>query len=320
MKYLIVDSTNNFIRNYAVVPTMDLNGNLNGGTIGFLRSLAAFIYVTRPDKVILVWDGPNGSAKRRAIFKEYKEGRKPIRLNRDPDFDHQKADINKVEQRIRLGEYLEDLPVYQISVPDIEADDVIGYLCRLFKEDEKVIVSGDKDMFQLISPKTSVYVPIKKEFYSDKNVFESFGVHCCNLAIGRALVGDDSDNLRGVKGIGFKTLVKLFPFLQQDVKIELKNIFEHCEQNKSDKKNGDKYQRILDCTQIVIDNYNVMQLENPIIGLTSIHRIERSLEKEMSFNATSFRLKTLEDGVTTFNDSFYSPFRGIIANLPTKRG
>ena len=56
-----------------------------------------------------------------------------------------------------------------------------------------------------------------------------------------------------------------------------------------------------------------MQLEEPIIGFASIHKIEESLAKDVAFNATSFRIKLYEDGVTTFNDSFFSVFRCLAA-------
>jgi DNA polymerase I len=306
-KILIVDSTNNFIRCYSVIPTMDVQGNMNGGVVGFLRSLSLFVHHHNPDKIILVWDGQNGSKKRRTIIKDYKEGRKPTRLNRDPDFNHGDPEQNKIYQRLRLGEYLQDLPVYQMSIPDVEADDVIAYLTKMFSEDEKVIVSNDKDFFQLLGDKISIFSPTKKEFFCPEKVHEIFGVYPVNFAIARAIVGDDSDNLKGIKGIAFKKLVKLFPFMTQSEKVTLDQLFKFCEDQ------GEKYKRFLDGKQIIIDNHKVMQLEDPIIGLISIQKIEHCLEKDITFNATSFRMKSYADGITTFNDGFYQPFRALLA-------
>jgi len=307
MKLLIVDATNNFVRNYAVVPTLTTNGEPNGGVVGFLRSLGFFCRITSPDKIILVWDGPGGSKKRKAILKDYKEGRKPLRLNRNFEFELVDVEKNKVDQRIRLGLYLKDLPVYQLSIPDVEADDVVGYLVKMFYEDEKVIVSNDKDFYQLVSDKVSVFSPTKKMFMTDKVIYETFGIHPNNFALARALVGDESDNIKGIKGIGFKTLIKKFPFMSGVEKVTLDQLFKYCEEN------GEKFKRFLDDKQVIIDNHQVMQLENPIIGIGSIHKIEESLQKEIVFNATSFRMKLYEDGVTTFTDSFFQPFRCIIA-------
>ena len=304
MKILIIDGTNNFVRNYVIVPLMNMNGELNGGVIGFLRSLGSFVRLTQPDRIIISWDGPGGSKKRRAILKDYKEGRKPLRLNRS-ELNTEDSDDNKRQQRIRLGEYLSDLPVYQISVSDIESDDTIAYLVKMFPHDEKVIVSNDKDFFQLIGDKVSMYSPTKKEFVSSERVFADFGVYPINFAIARAIVGDPSDNLKGIRGIAFKKLIKLFPFMSSPEKTTLSYLFEYCEQQ------GEKYKRFVDGKQIIIDNYKVMQLCDPLIGMASIHKIEDSLSKDVAFNATSFRVKTFQDGVTTFNDSFFQPFRVI---------
>jgi len=264
--------------------------------------LGLFVRITQPDKIIIVWDGPGGSKKRRAIIKEYKSGRKPLRLNRS-DLNTEDSDDNKRQQRIRLGEYLNDLPIYQISISDIEADDVIGYLVKMFPDDEKVIVSNDKDFFQLVGNKITIYSPTKKEFLSKERIFQDFVVYPINFAIARAIVGDESDNIKGIYGVAFKKLIKLFPFMSQPEKVTLDQLFEYCEQQ------GEKYKRFMDNKQIIIDNHKVMQLEEPIIGFASIHKIEDSLAKDVAFNATSFRIKLYEEGITTFNDSFFLPFR-----------
>ena len=79
---LIIDGMNTFIRNFIVVPSMDTNGEPNGGVIGFLRSLKFLIREFKPSKVVIVWDGEGGSKKRRNIYIDYKSGRKP-RTNRE---------------------------------------------------------------------------------------------------------------------------------------------------------------------------------------------------------------------------------------------
>jgi len=312
MKILLVDGANNYIRNYAVVPTLTVHGEPNGGVIGFLRSLGMFVRITTPDKIVIVWDGPGGSKKRRAIVGEYKEGRKPIRLNRNFEFEVDNPEQNKVYQRVRLAEYLQDLPLFQMSIPDIEADDTIAYLVKLFAQDEKVIVSGDKDFYQLIGDKVSVYSPTKKEFFTAEKVHTEFGVYPINFAIARAIVGDNSDNLKGIKGIAFKKLVKMFPFMTLPEKVTLDQLFEFCV------KEGEKYNRFIEGKQVIINNQKIMQLDDPIISLASIQKIEQSLTKDVTFNATSFRMKSYIDGVTTFNDSFFSVFRAILARKDIK--
>ena len=81
-KLLIIDAMNAFIRNYVMNPSLAADGSPIGGTKGFLMSLQKMIRDMQPDNVVVVWDGGGGSAKRRTIVKEYKEGRKPLKLNR----------------------------------------------------------------------------------------------------------------------------------------------------------------------------------------------------------------------------------------------
>lgn len=153
------------------------------GTILGLRKLVS---LTKPDKIIFAWDAPGGSKKRRAIIENYKDGRKPIKLNRK--FEHQldNEQENRIQQRIRLGQYLNDLPLHQIIIEDIEADDVISFLCQYYKDDRKVIASNDKDFLQLLNENTIVYNS-KKVFMTAKDVHKEFGIHPRNFALARAL-------------------------------------------------------------------------------------------------------------------------------------
>ena len=79
MRVLLVDGTNSYLRNYAVVPTLDKNGERNGGVYGMLTTISFFLKTIRPDKLIICWDGKGGSKKRRSIYGEYKSGRKAIK-------------------------------------------------------------------------------------------------------------------------------------------------------------------------------------------------------------------------------------------------
>ena len=81
-RVLIVDALNAYLRAYIVDPSLSSNGQPIGGIKGFIKILQKLVRQTRPDNVVVVWDGPNGSKKRKSMDKNYKEGRKPIRLNR----------------------------------------------------------------------------------------------------------------------------------------------------------------------------------------------------------------------------------------------
>ena len=312
-KILLIDGTNNFIRNYAVIPTMDNHGEPNGGVFGFLRTLGMIIRNLSPDRVIIVWDGPGGSQKRKEIMKEYKAGRKPIRLNRNFDWEMVDVDKNKIKQRYRLAEYLANIPVQQVVVDNVEADDVIAYLVKYFDEDEKFIISNDKDFLQLVSDDTKIYKRGKEDWnlVGTKEVVEKWNIYPKNFALARAIVGDSSDNIKGINRIGMKTLMKLLPLFCEEEKVSLNQLFTVCEEEDKKDKTGKKYKRFLDAKELVINNLRMMQLSEPIIGPASIQKIKMSIGKEIRFNATTFRVKLMEDGITTLGDNFFNLFSYI---------
>ena len=315
-KILLVDSTNNFLRCFAVIPTLNNDGEPNGGTFGFLRSLAFFARMTDCDQIILVWDGPGGSKKRKDILSSYKEGRKPMRLNRNFDFELIDPEQNKIRQRLRLGEYLSDLPVTEITISDVEADDVIAYLAHYFSGDEKVIVSNDGDFYQLLDDTIKIYSPTAKEMRTKEWLYEKFNIHPYNFCLARAIAGDKSDKIAGVPGIGLKNkstrLHKYFPFLSGEEKVTLDQLFAYCEEK------GGKHKRFLDARQVIIDNYKIMQLQNSIISPSSTFKIRECLGKKQSFNATQIRIKMLQDDIHTLGSSFFQPFKYIDAKRKAK--
>ena len=81
-RVLIIDALNAYLRAYIVDPSLSTNGQPIGGLKGFIKILQKLARETRPDNIIIAWDGPDGSRKRKIMDKNYKAGRKPIRLNR----------------------------------------------------------------------------------------------------------------------------------------------------------------------------------------------------------------------------------------------
>ena len=103
-RLLVIDALNMFVRAYIVNPSMSTNGNPVGGVLGFLGILRKLIRESKPDQVIICWDGPGGSLKRRQVVKEYKEGRKPLRKNYEVDgMDEQSEVDNKIWQQFLLA-------------------------------------------------------------------------------------------------------------------------------------------------------------------------------------------------------------------------
>jgi DNA polymerase-1 len=298
---LLVDGTNQFIRHYVVYSSTDINGNPFGGVVGFLRSLGSIVSLTKPTKVVIAFDAPGGSQRRRAICREYKEGRKPSRLNRKFDIGDDKEQNNKKAQEQYLREYLKDLPVSVICINNIEADDVLAYLCLLNPNERKVIVSSDHDFYQLLDANTLIYQPSKKNFYTLKDCTRENGIYPINFALARAFTGDSSDNLKGIPGIGLKTLLKLVPQFGQPEELSAQEVFDFCSQQE-----GKKYPLFAEHKQRVLDNYSVMRLRDPIISLASATQIKSSIQESASMNATGLRIKLMRDGIDIGNNFLQS--------------
>ena len=262
---MFIDGLNMFIRSYIVNPQMDKHGNPIGGCIGFLKSLQKVSRKFQPDEVVVAWDGHEGSQRKRSLNKEYKEGRGPIRFNRRLiELDPAEQAKNKAYQLIRLMEYLNELPIIQITIDYVEADDVIAYGARhpYYGGWDKIIVSSDKDFFQLCDSKTSVYRPIQDKVVTQQSILDEFKIHPNNFALARAIAGDSSDNLPGVSGVGLKTIAKRFPFLLNEKESSCKEIVTNCAMQGKKLK---LHENIIKSADLVQNNYRIMQLYNPNI-------------------------------------------------------
>ena len=150
---LIIDAMNMLIRSFSLLKAMNPSGHHIGGLVGFLRSLG---YVTRifdPTRVVVIWDGKGGSGNRQNINPNYKAQRATSRITHWGLYDSREEEQEAlIGQLFRTKDYLECLPLQQIVMEKLEADDIIAYLAkRASNAGKKVtIVSSDKDFFQLI--------------------------------------------------------------------------------------------------------------------------------------------------------------------------
>lgn len=307
-RLLVVDSLNLFIRNYIVNPSISTNGNPVGGTVGFLNSLKKLIREISPDQVIICWDGAGGSQKRRQTVKEYKQGRKPLRKNYKVEgMSAQSEKENMVWQQRILMEMLNDMPVMQLMLDRVEADDIISFVTReqAYKGWQKVIVSSDKDFLQLCDGETVLYRPIQKKAWSKKTVTEEYGISPENFVVARAIVGDKSDNLAGIPGVGLKTVSKRFSFLKEDTGYSLEDIKEHCENTDSKLK---LFENILEGWDTVLSNHRVMNLTPPSISVQGSQHLRYVLENFVhELNATGLKTASLKHGFGSYRWEEYLP-------------
>ncbi len=296
-RLLVIDMLNMYFRAYIVDPSLSSNGQPIGGIKGTLKIIQKLVRETEPDEVVICWDGEGGSARRKLVNKQYKEGRKPIRLNRDIRNLTEREELeNKVWQQTRLLEILNETPFVQLVCPGIEADDVISFVVqnKRYAGWQKVIVSSDKDFFQLLDEETVLYRPIQKEVLNKNAVVEKYGVHPCNMALARAIVGDKSDNLEGVKGVGLPTVAKRLSFLAEEKTYTLADVADFCEQVPSSLK---AYRNIADSAALIEENYKLMQLYTPAISAQASQKINYSLDSyPRHFNKSAIYAMMLEDG------------------------
>ena len=152
-------------------------------------------------KCLLLWDSGK-SRWRTSMYPDYKASRE----DRKNEFDLEEMGKQKEEAK-RILEYF---GVRNITVPGVEADDLIAWFSEYFSKDYRVIIaSRDKDLWQLINSNVSVYDPLSGKFIREETVKEEIGIEPFLIPSWKALTGDIADNIKGVKGIGDKTAVKL---------------------------------------------------------------------------------------------------------------
>lgn len=269
---LLVDMFNVFTRQYAAHPDMTVNGSQSGGIVGTIKSIANLCNQIKPKAAYLIWES-GGSSRRKSILPEYKGNRKQSKkLNRFYEDEIPDTEDNKAWQIEILASALRHLPVCQLYVKNCEGDDVIAYLQkRKFHDENCVIFSGDKDFYQLLDERTRIYDPSKKILLNDKYVSLQFGITPQNFALAKAICGDTSDNVPGVKGVGFKTLRKLFPALglAQDMSIE-----DIVNQSRARSNEGKALHSIGLSEDVIRRNWKLVYLDSTMLSSDQISKIE----------------------------------------------
>ena len=265
-RILFIDGLNLFFRNFAVMNMVNPDGVHIGGLGGFFRSLGAMIRQIDPTQVYVVFDGAGSANNRKNINPLYKSGRDLQRItNWDAFDDKQDEDDSKVDQMVRVIQYLKTLPVKTVSIDKVEADDIISYLSGVVINDPKdkaFIVSSDKDFIQLVNDNVIVYRPMEKEYYTEQTVIDKYKMSPKNFILHKTLLGDNSDKIKGVKGLGEKGLYKKFPELMER-DMDLQDIFSICEAKFKDHV---VYARVLQNMDEMENNYKIMNLDNPMLS------------------------------------------------------
>lgn len=225
---LLIDGSSYLYRAFhALPPLTNHTGQPTGATFGVLRMVRKLIEEERPSRVGVIFDA-KGKTFRHEIFSEYKAHRPPM-----PD--DLRCQIEPLHACIKA------LGIPLMSVEGVEADDVIGTLAkRAVLADYQVLIStGDKDMAQLVNDDISLINTMNDTRMDAQGVLEKFGVEPTQIIDYLALMGDKSDNIPGVPGVGPKTAVKWLTQFQT-----LQGVIDHSAEVKG--KIGDKLRAAVD--------------------------------------------------------------------------
>ena len=275
-RVMLVDGLNLFTRHFMANPAMSDNGEHVGGTVGFFNALMHLIEKCNPEGVIVVWEG-GGSTKKRGLYSDYKKKSKPQNLNRYYEDDIPSTYQNRNLQIKILTDLLSKIPVCQIYVENAEADDAIGYLVKyLLKDKNKIIVSSDHDFYQLIDSKTIIWSPTVKDFINEKKVIERFGIHPNNFYLAKSIAGDTSDNIPGVKGVGYKNLSKRFHKLTEGNAYILSDLISDAK-NQVSAKSPKIFADIVNEEDLIKRNIRLILLDSNNLTIDQITKIESAI-------------------------------------------
>lgn len=300
---IYIDGLNVFMRHFAANPSKSLNGQLCGGVFGVLRNIQHLAEKFKPERITIIWEG-GGSLRRRNIDPNYKNGRRPVKLNRSKfNEDVPESLENRNWQLKTLISILYKTPIYQIYVEDCEADDIISYLVKTKNFDnQKIIVTSDKDYYQLVNDDVKIWSPNRKILIDQKYILEEWSISPENFCTARAFIGDQSDGIKGIKGAGFKTMSKRFPDLSTCKSIMPNDIIN---MSKIEVQRGSKlklFNNILSESSVAQKNWKLMYLDSAMLSGDQIKKINFQIEnKEEKINKFNLLKELNKQGLNSFD-------------------
>ena len=297
---LLVDG-NNLMKISSVDKRMNGKGEEYGIVFQFLWQLHKLLQVKDYNFVYVMLDGEKSGQLRYNFYQDYKANRdKNYELSGSKsEYDKQiDAYVKKVldysrnkqktqetvrgeteeesfeRQKLILKQILEELFVRVCEYDEVEGDDLIAHYVKNKKSNERVvIISGDRDLTQLINDEVCVYIPSLKKYISPKNHIQELGYTHENVLIKKILCGDSSDNIKGIKGMGDKTFFSLFPdaktkkYTLDDIFVETKKNIE--ERLKNKQKPLQVTENILNKVTLGSQGDKIYEINDKIINLSN---------------------------------------------------
>ncbi len=269
--YLIDGSSYIFRAYFGVRQNLSTSKGLPTNALyGFVTMLQRVVRDECPDYLTVTFDSKEKTF-RHEMYADYK-------ANRDTPPEDLQKQFPYFERLVAAHN------IHSIRIPGVEADDIIGTLARQGKKAglKVVIVSGDKDMMQLIEPDIQMLDTMKNKRFGKKEVIEKFGVGPDKVIDVMGLMGDSSDNIPGVKGVGPKTAAEL---IQKFGSIE--NIYQHIneidkkklkEKLETDRENAELSRKLVTIDTDVAVNCSIDDLKVQAVDMTALTKIFTELE------------------------------------------
>ncbi len=322
---LLVDGSNLLEVCWAASKKYNADGRNIGAIFAFLVQIKILLQKGNFRYVYVFWDGDNSGQLRFSQMPEYKANRDKnfeieglseymqkfnakVKSMENHIYNKNKAKPSKSEsekenfhwQRSILIDCLEELFVRQCLCDKTEADDLIGYYVAHKKPNERIVIcSNDRDLTQLISSDVIVYIQSFKDFVNTRNHTAKLGYYYENVVLKKMLCGDSSDNIKGIKGLGEKTLFDNFPQFKER-KVTLDEVIEGARQiNENRAKNKQKplkwaqniVDRVTDGCQgdkIYEINQKIIDLKNPLMTEESKELLDSMMYAQLDPEGRSF--------------------------------
>jgi 5'-3' exonuclease len=304
MSVLLVDGDNLLTIGFYGVKNMFYRGQHIGGIYHFLNTLRKSFETYQLDKIVVFWDGLKGSQTRKKIYVHYKENRKQ-RIRTEEELNSYNY------QRDRIKQYLEELFVRQGEYEYCETDDNIAYYTQNSPNERKIVYSSDGDLTQLVSGNTQIFNPSHQKLYkqNDTIVYDHEEILIENVRLVKMMCGDSSDNIAGIRGMGIKRFLSLFPELRTQ-QITVEQVKDKCnvlfEQDKHNKlianlltgvtKHGVFGEEFFDV------NNRIVSLDNPFLTDEAKEGIELLINENLDPEGRSYKntmRMMMEDGIFT---------------------
>lgn len=350
--YTLIIDGNSLLKTSSVDKRLNDDGIEYGMVFQFLLQLKIQLQKKDYNFCYVMWDGENSGILRYHLYSDYKIDRGKNYDNSKSEYDklinnfckkviqNSKYNNNKLEseeenferQKNIIFKCLEELFIRQIMCEDVEGDDLIAYYVNHKKDNERiVIVTNDRDLTQLISDDVCVYITSLKKYVTNKNHIELFGYTHENVLLKKIFCGDNSDSIKGIKGLGEKTFFELFPEAKNE-KLSVDDIINKAKQNIEERAKNKL--KPLQVTKNIIDkktlgiqkeliyevNEKLINLKKPLLTEDAIKEIDEMSYAPLDSSGRSF--KNLYDIILSnkMNDlidsdkfsNFFSTFNNLI--------